>query len=180
MPVNKRAEPEAEKKAQLMAAARQLFVQDGYESTPMGRIAKAAGVTPNTIYWYFEDKDALLLAVLDELFQENMATFLTVARKPLAEQLLWLVQTLRGFSRLISTVHARVRESKPVDQWHSQFHSIVEQLFAMQLPQEMTQAAIAAEVRIAAFTVEGLVTHVLDDDAVRLTCQQLASRWAQA
>jgi len=180
MPVNKRAEPEAEKKAQLMAAARQLFVQDGYESTPMGRIAKAAGVTPNTIYWYFEDKDALLLAVLDELFQENMATFLTVARKPLAEQLLWLVQTLRGFSRLISTVHARVRESKPVDQWHSQFHSIVEQLFAMQLPQEMTQAAIAAEVRIAAFTVEGLVTHVLDDDTVRLTCQQLASRWARA
>jgi len=180
MPVNKQAEPEAEKKAQLMAAARQLFVQDGYESTPMGRIAKAAGVTPNTIYWYFEDKDALLLAVLDELFQENMATFLTVARKPLAEQLLWLVQTLRGFSRLISTVHARVRESKPVDQWHSQFHSIVEQLFAMQLPQEMTQAAIAAEVRIAAFTVEGLVTHVLDDDTVRLTCQQLASRWARA
>lgn len=180
MPSNKRAEPEAEKRAQLIAAARELFVRDGYESTPMGRIAQSAGVTPNTIYWYFEDKDELLLAVLDELFRENLAEFRGVAGKPLSEQLLWLVQKLRGFSRLISTVHGRVRESKALDQWHSQFHNTVEQLFGMQLPRQMTKASIATEVRIAAFTIEGLVTHAIDEGAVRLTCEALASRWAKA
>lgn len=180
MPTNKRAEPEAEKRAQLVAAARELFVRDGYESTPMGRIAQAAGVTPNTIYWYFEDKDELLLVVLDQLFQENLAEFLGVAGRPLPEQLLWLVRKLQGFSRLISTVHSRVRESKALDQWHSQFHSSVEQLFGMQLPRKMAKQSIAAEVRIAAFTIEGLVTHAVDESAVRDTCVALASRWTKA
>ncbi len=180
MPSNKRAEPEAEKRAQLVAAARELFVRDGYESTPMGRIAQAAGVTPNTIYWYFEDKDELLLVVIDELFQENLAEFMGVAGRPLAEQLFWLVQKLKGFNRLISTVHARVGESKELDQWHSQFHFTVEHLFGMQLPRGMAKQSIAAEVRIAAFTIEGLVTHAIDEGAVRFTCEALASRWTRA
>ena len=180
MPSNKRAEPQAEKRAQLVAAARELFVRDGYESTPMGRIAQAAGVTPNTIYWYFEDKDELLLAVINELFQENLAEFMGVAGRPLAEQLFWLVQKLKGFNRLISTVHARVGESKALDQWHSQFHITVEQLFGMQLPRGIAKQSIAAEVRIAAFTIEGLVTHAIDESAIRFTCEALASRWTKA
>ncbi len=179
MPSNKRTEPEAEKRAQLVAAARELFVRDGYESTPVGRIAETAGVTPNTIYWYFKDKDELLLAVLDQLFQENLAEFLGVAGRPLSEQLLWLVQKLRGFSGLISTVHGRVRESKALDEWHSQFHRTVEQLFGMQLPRSLPKPSIAAEVRIAGFTIEGLVTHAIVDSEVVLTCEALAARWAK-
>lgn len=177
MPSNKRAEPEAEKRAQLITAARELFVRDGYESTPMGRIAQASGVTPNTIYWYFEDKDELLLAVLDELFRENLAEFRQVAGQPLSRQIVWLVQKLQGFSRLISTVHGRVGESKALDQWHRQFHRTVEQLFAAQLPGRMAKSSLAAEVRIASFTIEGLVTHGIDEDAVRCTCEALAGRW---
>lgn len=180
MPTNKRAEPEAEKRAQLIAAARELFVRDGFEPTSMGRIAQAAGVTPNTIYWYFEDKDELLLAVLDQLFQENLAEYLGVAGRPLSEQLLWLVQKLRGFSRLIATVHGRLRESSALDQWHNEFHRSVEQLFGLQLPRRMAKQSIAAEVRIAAFTIEGLVTHAIDESAVRDTCEALASRWTNA
>lgn len=178
MPSNKRSEPEAEKRAQLVTAARELFVRDGYESTSMGRIAEAARVTPNTIYWYFDDKDELLLAVLEQLFQEHLVGYLSVAGEPLSEQVLWLVRTLRGFSRLISTVHARVRESTVLAGWHEQFHRTVEQMLGLQLPPSLSKQTIAAEIRIAGFTVEGLVTHEVEDSELRLICETLAARWA--
>ena len=178
MPINKRSEPEADKRAQLVAAARELFMRDGYEATSMSRIAEAAGVTPNTIYWYFDDKDELLLAVLEQLFQEHLAAYLQMAGKPLSEQVLWLVLTLRGFSRLISTVHARVRESTVLAVWHEQFHRTVEQMLGQQLPPSLTKQTIAAETRIASFTIEGLVTHEVEDRELQLICATLAARWA--
>lgn len=65
----------------------------------MSRIAKHAGVTPNTIYWYFDDKDSLLVAVLDQLLSEHLTQYQAIASAPLAEQLYWVVGSLRGVSR---------------------------------------------------------------------------------
>ena len=42
---------------EIIAAARTLFIETGYEDTSISRLAAAAGVAPNTIYWYFKDKD---------------------------------------------------------------------------------------------------------------------------
>lgn len=178
MPINKRSEPEADKRAQLLAAARELFLRHGYESTSMSRIAEAAGVTPNTVYWYFDDKDALLLAVIAQLFDAHLADYLRVASKPLAEQLAWLVRTLRGVSRLIPTVHARLRESAELSRWHEQFHARLEQMLTAQLSPRLPRSRIAAEVRIAGFTVEGLVTHEADERELQLICETLAERWS--
>lgn len=180
MPSNRRTEPEAEKRAQLIGAARDLFVREGYEATPMTRIAQAARVAPNTIYWYFKDKDELLIAVLDQLFEEHFKQFLLVISRPPAEQLLWLVQRLQSISRLVATVHSRSRDSKALDAWHSRFHRSVEQLFGAQLLLRIPKKEIAAELRIAAYTIEGLVTHDVEESAARQTCEALAARWAKA
>jgi TetR/AcrR family transcriptional regulator, cholesterol catabolism regulator len=179
MPRNKSLQGADEKKAEIIEAARKLFLEAGYEATPVGAIATAAGVAVNTIYWYFKDKDELLLAVLDELFQESVAEFMTVARRPLSEQLLWLVNKLQSFSHLVATLHNRIHESKALDQWHNQFHTTVEQFFGLQLQQRMAKESIPVELRIAAYTIEGLVTHNVDKNTVRLTCEALASRWAK-
>lgn len=180
MPRNKPQQGAEEKKSEILEAARTLFLSDGYEATSIGAIATAAGVAPNTIYWYFKDKDELLLAVLDQLFQENLTEFTTIVARPISEQLLWLVLKLRGVSRLISTVHNRIHESDAINQWHSRFHSIVEQLFRQQLQQQVAKPSIAVEGMIATYTIEGLVTHDIEENAVRLTCEALASRWMKA
>ncbi len=179
MPVNRRTEPEAEKRAQLIAAARELFIRHGYEATPMTRIAQSAGVAPNTIYWYFKDKDELLIAVLDELFEEHLRQFLPMLVRPLQEQLLWLVARLRTVSRLMATVHNRCSESEAIQAWHSGFHRRVEQLFGAQLPPHLPRQSIASELRIAAYTIEGLVTHDVAESDSRQTCEALASRWTK-
>src|SRR5262249_48275477 len=54
----------AERKQQLLAHAKQLFVTLGYQATTTKEIASAAGVTEPVLYRHFESKKALFLEVL--------------------------------------------------------------------------------------------------------------------
>jgi AcrR family transcriptional regulator len=57
----------AERKRQLLAHAKQLFVTLGYHATTTEKIAAAAGVTEPVLYRHFESKKALFLEVLEEI-----------------------------------------------------------------------------------------------------------------
>jgi AcrR family transcriptional regulator len=57
----------AERKKQLLAHAKQLFVTHGYHGTTTEKIAEAAGVTEPVLYRHFESKKALFLEVLEEI-----------------------------------------------------------------------------------------------------------------
>ena len=59
----RRREQAASTRRAVVAAARQLFERDGYPSTSIEAVAKAAQVTPRTIYLGFETKAGLLRAV---------------------------------------------------------------------------------------------------------------------
>lgn len=67
-----RTNPErsAATKAQLIAAARALFVEKGYADTATPDIAAAAGVTRGALYHHFADKQALFAAVCEILHEE--------------------------------------------------------------------------------------------------------------
>ncbi len=49
----------------VLAAALDMFVQQGYAATSMADIAARAGLTKGAVYHYFKDKESLLLALLD-------------------------------------------------------------------------------------------------------------------
>src|SRR5262249_59592085 len=57
----------AERKRQLLAHAKQLFVTLGYQSTTTEKIARAAGVSEPVLYRHFDNKKALFLEVLQEI-----------------------------------------------------------------------------------------------------------------
>ncbi len=57
----------AERKRQILAHAKQLFVLLGYQQTTTEKIARAAGVTEPVLYRHFESKKALFLEVLNEV-----------------------------------------------------------------------------------------------------------------
>lgn len=56
----------ANKKEQVIDAARELFNEYGYRKVSMDEIAKKSGVTKRTIYTYFKDKDDLIKYFLYE------------------------------------------------------------------------------------------------------------------
>ncbi len=178
MPATKPRQEREEKRVELIAAARRLFIEAGYDATSMATLARAAGVAPNTIYWYFDDKDDVLIAVLDAVLADALAGYGTIAAQPLADQLIWTVDALQQMHRLVTTVHARIGRSAALDTWHTDFHAATEGLLRAQLLQRIPEATIDAEVKIAVFTIEGLLTHRIEPSQQRAICEQLAARWA--
>ena len=181
MPANRRPVDREAKRDEIVKAAVQLFTESGYDATPMAQLAAAAGVTTNTVYWYFEDKDAVLLAVLDLLLSEALQEHAQQADLPWQEQAQWAVGRLSQLHRLVSVVHVRAASSPAVAAWHDTFHQLADALLADGLRRAgVPEQDIAAASRIGTFVVEGLLSHPQDDnssaDVLRLLGRLAAPR----
>lgn len=69
------------RRRELVTAAARLFRRYGYERTTAREIARAFGVQSGSIFYHFENKEALLVAVM----LEGMRQFADAARGPLAD-----------------------------------------------------------------------------------------------
>lgn len=56
----------------LLDTARKLLERDGYHDLKVTEVAAEAGVAAGVFYIYFKDKNALVLALLDEILDANM------------------------------------------------------------------------------------------------------------
>ena len=83
----RKAREKEELKQQILDAARELFVRDGYESVSMRKIANKIEYSPATIYTYFKDKDEILDCLCEETFlklsQEKLAAVHKMTGDPL-------------------------------------------------------------------------------------------------
>lgn len=57
----------AEKREQILQGAIQVFLNHGYAGTSMDRVATAAGVSKQTIYSHFQDKEGLFTALVERV-----------------------------------------------------------------------------------------------------------------
>jgi AcrR family transcriptional regulator len=55
----------AQRREEILAAAKAVFAARGFHDTTIADVAKAAGISYGSIYWYFESKDALFHALMD-------------------------------------------------------------------------------------------------------------------
>lgn len=55
------------KQEQILQGAMQVFLQGGYAGTSMDRVAAAAGVSKQTIYSHFQDKEGLFVALIERV-----------------------------------------------------------------------------------------------------------------
>ena len=56
-----------QRRAQILAAALQVFADRGYHGAAVSDLVKAAGVARGTFYLYFDSKESVFLELLDEL-----------------------------------------------------------------------------------------------------------------
>jgi AcrR family transcriptional regulator len=96
--------PAAERRRQILAAARALFAERGYHATTTRDLAAAADINDALIYRYFPDKQAILAALTDEAIAVFQALPRPPDQAPLPlDQLLELIGT--GF---VHTVRANL------------------------------------------------------------------------
>jgi AcrR family transcriptional regulator len=168
VPRNRRPLDPQEKRAEILAVAERLFTDVGYDHTSMAKLASAAGVTPTTIYWYFEDKDALLVGVLERIVAAAVTELAELAETVLSERVLWVVERLERYHKLVTVVHSRTAVSPRIDLWHSGFHLLVEGMLAHGLREAgFAESEIAPRTTLGVYAVEGLLTHQLDEVAKR-------------
>lgn len=68
--------PPAERREQIIAAARDLFTTQGVDNVSMRKIATRVGITQAAIYQHFEDKAAILFALSEGFFEGMIENFM--------------------------------------------------------------------------------------------------------
>jgi len=72
------------RREEILSAARELFLRDGYEATTIRRIADVVGVSAPALYLYFNDKDAIMLALCDQTFASLIELMEAMEKQQLA------------------------------------------------------------------------------------------------
>ncbi|HEY2811068.1 MAG TPA: TetR/AcrR family transcriptional regulator [Rhabdochlamydiaceae bacterium] len=71
----------AERKADIIKAARRLFQTKDYDKTTMQDVIDAIGIAKGTIYHYFKSKEDLLEAVIENIVAQNIEKLHTLLTK---------------------------------------------------------------------------------------------------
>ena len=162
MPRNNRHIEQHEKKRDIINAASELFTANGFDATSMAAIAKQAGITPNTIYWYFANKDEVLIAVLNEVTAAGLIAAASSSMKSPKDRILEMISFIERPGSLMSTVHARIALSEAVSAWHDRFHAMIEQIIIVEslrlgIPRDKAESYA----RLLVYVIEGLISHPL-------------------
>lgn len=74
------------RREEILQAAKELFLEEGYEATTIRRIADRVGVSAPALYLYFHDKEAMMLALCDQTFG-RLIERITAIEKTVADPL---------------------------------------------------------------------------------------------
>jgi AcrR family transcriptional regulator len=82
---------------EILAAARTLFVEDGFENVSIRKIAEKIEYSPGTIYLYFQDKADILAQISEETFSRLEQKLAAINRDMAAEPLDRVRRGLRAY-----------------------------------------------------------------------------------
>ena len=167
------------RREQILEAATRVFAEKGFRRATTRDVARTAGVSEGTIYNYFKNKDALLMAILDRLneterraedFEEGMATdFRGFLEEYLRRRMSMIWENRKVFRVVLSEmlVNAELRELY-LRQVIEPTMRIAEENFRSRMEQgEVRQTDASLAVRSVAGAVLGvLVLGLLGDEAV--------------
>ena len=115
----------------ILGAAAELLIDSGYAAFTMRKLAERIGYTPTTVYRYFRDKDALLMAVVGDgftMFEEMLRQAIYGELDPFLQ----LSSLGRAYVRfgLEHPVHYRVMFMERADFWATMPDEICQPMMA--------------------------------------------------
>jgi AcrR family transcriptional regulator len=78
-----------ERKQQILQAAMAVFARLGLSEARMDDIVEESGLSKGTLYWYFDSKDAIIGAILENMFEREFADLGPILRsdRPASQRL---------------------------------------------------------------------------------------------
>lgn len=91
----------AERKAQILAAARRVFLKKGFDAARMEEIAEEARLSIGGVYWYYKSKEEVIFGLMDEITDTDLEDLRALLEAP---------------GSVIERLHAYIRASVPPSQ----------------------------------------------------------------
>lgn len=136
MPRNYRTIDRDVRVERLLSIAADQFMSVGYAKTKMSDIARLAGLTSGTVYWYFESKDDVLAAVQHRILAATREQLQTEPGLSPMTHLERYLEIMRANARPLHRVmHERAPHSAAVAEALGEIHGELE---------EMIRAAVTA------------------------------------
>jgi TetR/AcrR family transcriptional regulator, acrAB operon repressor len=185
------AEIGGESRRRILEAAEQLFIERGVADTSYASIQRAAGISRGSIPWHFENKQGLLLAILDRAMiltdvgalqstgEEGVRELFETARHRLHQpQAILLAALLSESFRADSPTHERYRD------WHARLRQRVVDLVEssegeLELPPDVdagTYASIVVGTLIGLHLQWRLAPDLVDLDRSTAAVEELTRR----
>ena len=92
------------RKAQILEAAQKVFSEVGFHKARMSDIAETSGFSKGTLYWYFENKNAIIIHLLERIFEPELreAQKLVGDQRPALERLeIYLDRVIQNMEKMI-------------------------------------------------------------------------------
>jgi AcrR family transcriptional regulator len=83
--------------------AQEIFARFGYRKTSMETIARAARKAKSSVYYYFKNKEEIILAVIDKevsMLKKEISNALALAAEPEEKLRIYAITRMRIFSRI--------------------------------------------------------------------------------
>ncbi|MHB8670704.1 MAG: TetR/AcrR family transcriptional regulator [Acidimicrobiales bacterium] len=161
-------EEKAQRRGDIVAAAKSVFARKGYQATTIADIAKQADLAYGSIYWYFDSKDELFHALMEAeeaaLRAHVAGALATLSTGPGSEELLRTAvrATLEFFEADRATVKLLFRDSYALgDRFEKHLFGIYERFIGdievLIAGAQDRGEIIAAPPRMVAFSLAALI-----------------------
>ncbi|WP_018635369.1 TetR/AcrR family transcriptional regulator [Parafrankia elaeagni] len=121
MPRNRQEVPREERIDALLAVAEQQFLARGFAGTSIAEIARAAGIEPGSVYWYFRSKDHAFAAVLNRLLDGETERIAQLSDEP-AQKLFAALDSVERRRTLHPCVAERAPHAPTIMEYHERLH----------------------------------------------------------
>lgn len=92
----------------LVDAARELFLEKGYEAVSVTEILQKSGVNSGSLYYYFKSKEELLLAVLDWYLANLHPEVIDPARQQTNDPIEQVFAVMSGYRQMLTMTECRI------------------------------------------------------------------------
>ncbi|MEV0464264.1 TetR/AcrR family transcriptional regulator [Nocardia tengchongensis] len=161
MPKNRQDIPKAERQAELVAHARELFAENGYRGTSVAAVGRAAGIAPAAVHWYFPTKDDLFAAVVDSIFGETRALVEAEPAGDPRDELVDLLVRMEPYRGLHRVAYERMDETEALRAVYGRMQDWLEERLLAAISQRAAASADLASITdLAHVLFEGLLISV--------------------